>query len=185
MEGAWLPQPLRYRCDFGAYAELVEVRSMRRKRCTAHVEAGTVRAVSGIHTLAYSLAAALSVTLLFVGCGPRQGGDGVQTPAHGSISQVPQPRAEDADPPSRCLPVVAPECGCVYACTSGVLLPTNAWTFRHPQWGDRALEAQVEDWCVDGVCSESFSVALPCDGICSPRPAQPCAIVDGECRDRP
>ncbi|MCA9673471.1 MAG: hypothetical protein H6708_03085 [Kofleriaceae bacterium] len=70
----------------------------------------------------------------------------------------------------RCLPTVAAECGCVYACAPG-RLDGDHWIVDHPFWAPTPLHAHVDRWCVDGACTDAFFGAIVCDGICAPRPA--------------
>jgi hypothetical protein len=72
---------------------------------------------------------------------------------------------------ARCLPVVAPSCGCVYSCGTGTEISPGKWRVTHPFWGSTPLDAKVAPWCVGGVCTDAFHAALPCTVICAPKPA--------------
>ena len=107
--------------------------------------------------------------------------------ACGSSSQPSQPepiapvtRATDAtlaaDKP-RCLPIVAKECGCVYACAIG-RKDGDTWKVKHAFWGDTELVATIDRWCVGDACTEAFHAEIVCDGICMPKPADPTCHFD-------
>jgi len=94
--------------------------------------------------------------------------------------------APAASPTTRCLPVVAAACGCVYSCGLGTF-DGKTWTVHHEFWDDLALNATVAPWCVDGQCTDAFSAEIVCAGICAPRPADPTCHLDdaGRCVGRP
>jgi hypothetical protein len=74
---------------------------------------------------------------------------------------------------TRCLPVVAKECGCVYDCGKGESTDGKAWRVTHACWKDIVLDAVIEPWCVDGKCTDVFAAQIMCDGICAGKPADP------------
>ncbi len=94
----------------------------------------------------------------------------------------PEPEPEQLADASRCLPVVSVECGCVYDC--GVGGPPDAsgvLSVNHAFWSE-PITARVQQWCVDGECTEAFAAELVCGIICAPKPADPtCAFRDGRC----
>jgi hypothetical protein len=71
---------------------------------------------------------------------------------------------------SRCLPVVAKECGCVYSCGVGTR-DGDIWKVKHAFWGDTELTAKIDKWCAGNACTEAFHADIVCDGICLPKPA--------------
>ena len=95
---------------------------------------------------------------------------------HAPVSPAPlpvvtaPPVAPDADL-TRCLPVVARECGCVYDCGLGSPNGDGSYSVRHEFWGDTPLRAKIAEWCVDGQCATVFDAEIVCDGICAPKPA--------------
>ncbi len=93
------------------------------------------------------------------------------TPAPLPVVSAPPP-APDADL-TRCLPVVARACGCVYDCGLGTPNGDGSYSVRHAFWGDTPLRATVAEWCVDGKCATVFDAEIVCDGICAPKPADP------------
>ena len=71
---------------------------------------------------------------------------------------------------TRCLPVVAKECGCVYSCGVGTK-DGDTWKVKHPFWRDSVLTAKIDKWCAGNACTEAFHAEIVCDGICMPKPA--------------
>jgi len=83
----------------------------------------------------------------------------------------------------RCLPVVAPECGCVYDCGLGTR-DGDAWSVVHSNWGETALRAVVDEWCVGDECTDAFHAEIVCDGICERRAASADCVLDASgCHD--
>lgn len=99
------------------------------------------------------------------------------------VAEAPAPASSEATPPARrCLPVVAAECGCVYACGLGTEEAPGRWRVAHAFWAPQPVMARVDRWCVDGQCTEAFFGEIPCGAICSPRPAEPhCRLVEDRC----
>lgn len=79
-----------------------------------------------------------------------------------------------------CLPVVAPECGCVYSCGVGWPVGEGEYKVRHSFWGKTPLNARVDEWCVDKKCTKAFFVQIVCDGICPRRPADSTCHFEGD-----
>ena len=126
---------------------------------------------------------ALTVMLVLASCGVS--GPEATTPpeaVRSAPTAAPAPEAEEPAAGSRCLPVVSVECGCVYDC--GVGGPPDASgvvTVNHAFWSE-PITARIQQWCVDGECTEAFAADLVCGGICPPKPADPtCALRDGRC----
>lgn len=104
-------------------------------------------------------------------------------PPSGPTLTGPITRAEVGAPASaRCLPVVAAECGCTYACGIGWSADGVRYTVRHRFWdsGRSALNARVDRWCVDGACTDAFFGEIVCSGICAPTAADPACHFDGD-----
>ncbi len=70
-----------------------------------------------------------------------------------------------------CLPVVAPNCGCVYSCGIGTRQPDGSYSVQHSFWKNTRLRARIADWCVNGACTPAFHAEIVCSGICPRRPA--------------
>jgi hypothetical protein len=104
--------------------------------------------------------------MLLVGCGS-------------SAKEPPPPPA----PETKCLPVVAKECGCVYTCGAGTRDGAH-WTVTHAFWKDAKLKATVEPWCFEGTCTDAFSAEVVCGGICPAKAADATCHFDasGACR---
>lgn len=71
----------------------------------------------------------------------------------------------------RCLPVVAADCGCVYACGVGTETSPGVWSVDHPSWAPNAIKAKIAPWCASGDCTDAFHGEIVCSGICAPKPA--------------
>ena len=83
--------------------------------------------------------------------------------------------------PSRCLPVVSQECGCVYKCGVGVQVGNGStWNVSHGFWPGMAITARVAEWCVAGSCTDAFAAELICAGICAPKPADATCFFDAQ-----
>ena len=102
---------------------------------------------------------------------------------------IPNERFEDvrraldapaAPPAKRCLPVVAPLCGCVYSCGSGVEVAPGRWSVMQQTWGKTPVNAKIASWCVGGQCTDAFHGEIVCDGVCAPRPADPTCHFEGD-----
>ena len=126
---------------------------------------------------------ALGVLVVLASCGASS--SEAATPAEAARpAPVPAaaPEAEQLSGASRCLPVVSVECGCVYDC--GVGGPPDASgvvTVNHAFWSE-PITARVQQWCVNGECTEAFAAELVCGVICDPKPADPtCAFRQGRC----
>ena len=80
-------------------------------------------------------------------------------------------------PERRCLPVVAKQCGCVYACGEGERAGAR-WRVKHAFWKPIELTADIATWCADATCTNAFTADIVCDGICVPKPADPTCRFD-------
>jgi hypothetical protein len=89
------------------------------------------------------------------------------------------PTAEAPPPSPRCLPVVAADCGCVYACGVGEELPDGRYRVSHSFWSE-PIVARVAPWCVNDACTDAFHGEIVCDGICPPKPADATCHFDGD-----
>jgi len=98
--------------------------------------------------------------------------------AAAASSPAPRPLPASGSPEVRCLPVVAKECGCVYACGRGVR-DGDHWKVTHSFWKGTVLRAVIQRWCVHGQCTEVFAAEILCAQICAPRPADPSCHLDG------
>jgi hypothetical protein len=84
-------------------------------------------------------------------------------------------------PETRCLPVVAKDCGCVYDCGTGAR-DGDHWTVTHAVWKGSTLTARIEPWCQQGACTDVFAAEIVCDGICMAKPADPtCHFAGSAC----
>lgn len=100
-------------------------------------------------------------------------------PARDAPRDAPPTAAPPADEATRCLPVVAAECGCVYPCGVGTLVADKRYRVQHAAWKGVTLEARVDTWCVDGACTEAFFAEILCLAICAPKAADPsCRCAD-------
>jgi hypothetical protein len=75
-----------------------------------------------------------------------------------------------------CLPVVAKNCKCTYDCMYGRSKDQRTWWI---EWHGKDIAGVVENYCVDGKCTDVFAVELTCDGICAPKPANPNCRLEG------
>jgi hypothetical protein len=101
-----------------------------------------------------------------------------QNPRNKPVSRKVAPKPKLA----RCLPVVAPKCGCVYSCGVGWPVGKGRFRVRHSFWGKTPLSARVDRWCVGKRCTRAFFAEIVCSGICPRRPADPtCRFVKDLC----
>lgn len=126
---------------------------------------------------------------LILTCGAPVGGSPESAPTPtpevrtAAVEREPVEPAPAAAPAARrCLPVVAAECGCVYACGLGTEQAPGRWSVEHVHWGRHPIAARVDRWCVDGQCTDAFFGEIVCGAVCPPRPADPnCRLVEDRC----
>ncbi|CAN5235453.1 hypothetical protein BH09MYX1_BH09MYX1_61330 [soil metagenome] len=114
-----------------------------------------------------------------IGCSRSSGPSG---PSEAPTVLLPQVSDAAPAPAKRCLPVVAGDCGCVYACGLGVETAPGKYTVNHAFWGGTPLVAKVAPWCIDADCTDAFHAEIPCDGICPKKPADHSCHFDDEGR---
>ena len=109
-------------------------------------------------------------TVLVVACA-----NPAKTPAGGEAADAALP------PGAECYPVVAVGCGCVYGCVMGVLEKDGRYAIHSPRWGKEpaVYYGRLAPYCAEGQCASVFRADVPCDGVCSPRPADPTCHLDG------
>jgi hypothetical protein len=131
----------------------------------------------------------LLLATIAIGCAGSSGNPPAPIPTAEQTAQTEQTeQTEQAPPPSeppqatRCLPVVAADCGCVYPCAAGTETAPGGWVFRHPAWRNEPINARIDRWCVEGQCTEAFFGEILCTGICAPRAADStCHFESGAC----
>lgn len=78
------------------------------------------------------------------------------------------------------MPVVAPRCGCVYGCGTGVRQANGSYAVHHSFWNNTTLKAHIADWCQNGECTPAFHAELICDIVCPPKPADMSCHFEGD-----